>query len=266
MINGKFVVDATVHPFDCSQENWGDGYKQVLGGFHHHRLYNKVVEATEPDHPSQGRTFSLGQDIQAAGVPMARDGIRGFHLRPAHFMMYGGGDEVSGCSASGDNCFSAEDCIGLRIHGVTTRADAFCHGWMDETLYDGCSRNAINGFGVGKLGIQSATNFVTRGVLFDVARARGVRSPSIDDRVSVEDLVDCGAPALEPGDVALLRTGWRNIFYDHAENYGMHILELLDLEEPSEAGAGGFLFGMAPLRITAPRAARSIPSPSSSRS
>ena len=32
MLNGKFVVDATVHPFDYSEENWGDGYKQVIGG------------------------------------------------------------------------------------------------------------------------------------------------------------------------------------------------------------------------------------------
>jgi uncharacterized protein len=50
VLNGKFVVDATVHPFDYSEENWGDGYKQVMGGYHHHRLYNKVVESTRPDY------------------------------------------------------------------------------------------------------------------------------------------------------------------------------------------------------------------------
>jgi uncharacterized protein len=50
MINGKFIVDATVHPFDYGVDNWGNGYKQILGGYHHHRLYNKVVESERPEY------------------------------------------------------------------------------------------------------------------------------------------------------------------------------------------------------------------------
>jgi len=253
--------------------------------------------------PTTGQAISMGQDIQAAGVPMAQDGIRGFHLRPTHFMMYDGGDEASGCSTRGDNYFSAEDYLGLRIHGVTTHVDALSHGWKDETLYNGYSRNVINSFGAGKLGIQNATSFVTRGVLFDVARTQGVRSLAVDQRVTVEHLKACHDVVLEPGDAVVVRTGWRNVYYDDPQtydqlawpgldfeaaswlaaqdvvlvgadtvgvefaapgfveggsrghglllrDYGMYILELLDLEELSAAHVNEFLFMMAPLRIT----------------
>jgi len=49
VINGKFIADATVHPFDYSEPNWGNGYKQIEGAFHHHLLYNKALERTRPD-------------------------------------------------------------------------------------------------------------------------------------------------------------------------------------------------------------------------
>lgn len=252
--------------------------------------------------PSTGQVVSLGQDIKSDGVPMAMDGIRGFFLRPAHFMLYDGGDEASGCATRGDNYFSSEDYLGLRIHGSTTHVDALSHGWKDETLYNGFSRDEINSFGAGKLGIENASHFVTRGVLFDVARSRGVRSLEVDTLLTAEDLQACQETDITAGDAVIVRTGWRNVYYDNPEHYnqlawpglaldavewlakqdvvligadtvgvefaspgfvqtgsrghglllrdyGIYILELLDLEELSETGAGEFLFMMAPLRI-----------------
>lgn len=253
--------------------------------------------------PQTGQAFSLGQDIQPAGVPMASDGIRGFHMRPMHVMLYDAGDEACGCATRGDNYFSAEDYLGIRIHGSTTHVDGLSHGWKDQQLYNGYSSNTINSFGASKLGIQNATSFVTRGVLFDVARAKGVDSVPLDHEVTVDDLKACRVAGVTAGDAVLVRTGWRNVFYtDPAaydqlawpglnldavqwlaeqdvvligadtvgleianpgfvetgsrghgvllRDYGIYILELLDLEELSESGKTEFLFMMAPLRIT----------------
>jgi kynurenine formamidase len=253
--------------------------------------------------PRSGRAISLGQNIQSSGVPMAPDGIRGFYLRPSHLMLYDGGDEASGCATRGDNYFSAEDYLGIRIHGVATHVDGLAHGWKDEQLYNGYSRNTINSFGASKLGIEKATNFVTRGVLFDVAGAKGVESLPVDHAVTVDDLRACHETQLTPGDAVVVRTGWRNVYYSDPQtydqlawpgldfeavewlarqdvvlvgadtvgvefaspgfvqtgsrghglllrDYGIYILELLDLEEIARAGATEFLFMMAPLRIT----------------
>lgn len=253
--------------------------------------------------PRTGQAISLGQDIQPAGVPMASDGIRGFHMRPMHVMLYDGGDEASGCATRGDNYFSAEDYLGIRIHGATTHVDGLSHGWKDGQLYNGYSRNTVNSFGAGKLGIHNAKSFITRGVLFDVARVKGVESVPLDYEITVDDLKACGAVDITAGDAVVVRTGWRNVYYtDPGEydqlawpglgldtirwlaeqdvvligadtvgmeianpgfvdkgsrghgvllrDYGIYILELLDLEELSESGKTEFLFMMAPLRIT----------------
>jgi len=49
MINGKIVIDHVVHPFDYGEDNLGDGYKQVVGGYKHHRMYNRRVALANPD-------------------------------------------------------------------------------------------------------------------------------------------------------------------------------------------------------------------------
>jgi kynurenine formamidase len=252
--------------------------------------------------PRTGQIFSLGQNIQATGVPMAKDGIRGFYLRPMHMMLYDGGDEASGCATRGDNYFSAEDYLGIRVHGSTTHVDALSHGWKDERLYNGFHRNTVNSFGASKLGIENATSFVTRGILFDVAGSKGLSSVAIDYEITVADLQACNVGRIEPGDAVVVRTGWRNVYYSDPEqyeqlawpglgleavrwlaeqdvvlvgadtvgveiaspafvqtgsrghgvllcDYGIYILELLDLEELAANAATEFLFMMAPLRI-----------------
>ncbi|MGW0632108.1 amidohydrolase family protein [Streptomyces sp. NPDC002758] len=50
MINGQIVVDHVVHPFDYGEENLGNGRKQVLGGYKHHRLYNRRVAMANEDY------------------------------------------------------------------------------------------------------------------------------------------------------------------------------------------------------------------------
>ena len=65
MINGHIVIDHVVHPFDYGQENIGNGYKQVLGGYKHHRLYNRRVAASNPDYLLRQEEFITDFDHDA---------------------------------------------------------------------------------------------------------------------------------------------------------------------------------------------------------
>ena len=251
-----------------------------------------------------GQVFQLGQNIQADGVPMVKDGARGFWMRPMHLMVYDGGDEAAGVPTRGNDYFSAEDVVGFRIHGTTTHLDGLAHGWHHGQLYNGYGSAHVNSFGAAKLGIENVGQVVTRGVLFDVAGSKGV--PSLDEAypITIEDMRACGTPELRPGDVALVRTGWYNVYFDDPARYngawpgidtecaqwladqdvcivgadtvgvevlggsfgkegfacpvhgllirdhGIHLLELMHLEELAAAGVTEFCFMMAPLRIT----------------
>jgi kynurenine formamidase len=180
--------------------------------------------------PTRGEVCSLGQDIRPDGVPMTPDGVRGFYIRPMHVMLYDGGDEASGCSTRGDNYFSSEDYLGIRIHGSTTHVDALSHGWKDETLYNGFSRNEINSFGAAKLGIENAPHFVTRGVLLDVAASKGIPHIDLEYQITVEDLQASTDVAIEPGDAVLVRTGWSTVYYSDPDTYNQFAWPGLSLE------------------------------------
>jgi kynurenine formamidase len=297
-------------------ENWGRwGPDDELGALN---LVTPEKRETCMKLATRGQVFSLGQNIQASGVPMIKDGARGVFLRPIHMMIYDGGDEAAGLPTRGDGYFSAEDMLTIRIHGTTTHIDGLAHGWKDGQLFNGYPSNSVNSFGAGKLGIQNVQHIVTRGLLFDVAATKGVSHLSSGYAITVDDLKACATPPVERGDAVLVRTGWPTVFYgadpdqyheprpgvapeaaewlaeqdivllgcdnsgvevvptshgttgsSHASpalakpggfgnpvhsrllrDYGIYLLEMLDLEELAVAKISEFVFVLAPLRIT----------------
>jgi kynurenine formamidase len=169
--------------------------------------------------PATGQVFSLGQPIQSAGVPMVKDGARGFFIRPMHFMLYDGGDEAGGYPTRGDCYFSSEDFLALRIHGTTTHIDGLAHGWKHGQMYNGFDATCVSSFGAGKLGIENVEHIVTRGLLFDVAASLGVDHLEEGYAITVDDLKNCPTPPVEPGDAVLIRTGWYNVFFSDPDRY-----------------------------------------------
>jgi len=92
-----------------------------------------------------------------------------------------------------------------------THIDAFCHQAMDMTLYGGVRVSPAvqtpNGFT--QHGIDTVPPIITRGVLLDLAAARGDRLPE-RTLVGVRDLevaVRHQGTELRSGDVVLVRTG-----------------------------------------------------------
>jgi kynurenine formamidase len=93
-----------------------------------------------------------------------------------------------------------------------TQWDALAHVYYGGKFYNGYGTDVVTSRGVTKLGIEKwARGVVSRGVFFDVARARGVEWMQRGEAILVDDLEALErehAVRVEAGDVVIVRTGW----------------------------------------------------------
>jgi kynurenine formamidase len=104
---------------------------------------------------------------------------------------------------------SSADSVWLRIHGmVNTHADALSHVGAYEVGFNGIpfSDMVTMDEGAKRGAITDGLALVTRGVLADVPRLRGVEHLEPGDSVRAHELRQL-TPTLRPGDALLVRTG-----------------------------------------------------------
>jgi len=130
------------------------------------------------------------------------------NMTPLHFMTgTGEGAPAQGRGGSGDF-------IGVGIHGFNlTHIDALCHIFWNAKSYNGLDAKSVtNREKATKGGIQILENgVVTRGVLLDIAKVRGVDWMGPGDGITPEDLEaaeKAQGVEVRPGDALLYRTGW----------------------------------------------------------
>lgn len=99
---------------------------------------------------------------------------------------------------------------------VGTHIDALGHVSNGDRLYNGIdAAEVLTDWGLSKLGIDQAPPMITRGVLLDVATLDGGPHLEPGRVVTPEELEQAAARAgiaIEPGDFALIRTGWGRYF------------------------------------------------------
>jgi kynurenine formamidase len=95
---------------------------------------------------------------------------------------------------------------------VGTHIDALGHFSRGDMLYNGnCAADVVTDWGLDRLGIENAPPMITRGLLFDVAGVDGGPHLAPGRTVTPDDLkraADAGSFTVQPGDIALIRTGW----------------------------------------------------------
>lgn len=159
----------------------------------------------------KGKVYSLATDIREAGVPRLD-----FRSANQHFVRVFGGPTRA-------EALVADDTLVLGCHGTTTHIDALCHYWTgDNKLYNGYSGDLVEGRGARKLGIQNVKGIVTRGLLLDIAGAKGVKYLEGGYVITVKDLEDCCRKQgiqIQPGNVVLFRTGWPQTYDESPEKY-----------------------------------------------
>jgi kynurenine formamidase len=103
----------------------------------------------------------------------------------------------------------SDDAVSMPLQ-CATHWDALAHVSYGGRIYNGFPAESVDERGASRCGIANVRTLVTRGVLLDVARARGVERLPGGYAVTPEDLDAAEALAgvrVEPGDAVLLRTG-----------------------------------------------------------
>lgn len=107
---------------------------------------------------------------------------------------------------------SSADTFFISYHGYAhTHMDSLCHFFYKGQMYNGYSQDQVTSDGALKNGILNFKNgIVTRGILMDIARLKGVGYLEPGTRIYPEDLDAWEKKAhlkVGPGDVVFIRTG-----------------------------------------------------------
>ena len=91
-----------------------------------------------------------------------------------------------------------------------THWDSLAHASYLDRIYNGHPIESLTEAGAAKCGIGNVTKLVSRGVLLDVARAKGSDRLAVPYAITGDDLdaaCEFGKVTVSPGDVVLVRTG-----------------------------------------------------------
>jgi kynurenine formamidase len=114
----------------------------------------------------------------------------------------------------GDACFN-DDTVTMGLQAAT-HWDGLAHVGYEGLLYNGFPASSVTADrGVTKCGIHKVTSVVSRAILLDVARAKGVALLDGGYPITEADLeaaVELAGVRPEPGDIVLVRTGKMALF------------------------------------------------------
>ena len=117
----------------------------------------------------------------------------------------GVGAPTTGTGGTGDTFF-------MSYHGyIHTHMDTLCHFLYNGKMYNGYSQDVVTENGAGKNSILNFKNgIITRGILMDIPRLKGVDYLEPGTRIYPEDLDAWEKKAhikVGPGDIVFIRTG-----------------------------------------------------------
>jgi kynurenine formamidase len=150
-----------------------------------------------------GRSFALGLPLsEAEGI---QAGFIAGRVNPTRTMIA----VNEPLSADPEWICSSEDVVTLALQ-CATHWDALAHCSYGGLLYNGYPATSVDEQGAHRCGIHQLSTVVGRGVLLDVARARGLDVLAPGHPISPDDLdAACalGGVTVTPGDIVLVRTG-----------------------------------------------------------
>jgi kynurenine formamidase len=169
----------------------------------------KVLEAR--DLIKQGKLYQLGH-VYEAGMPMY--GTRHYSIRiPQAFPMPGKNQAVY-----------HDEIISGELGQIGTQFDGLGHLGIGDLFYNGNRRSEFaKAEGFTKLGIENVGAIVTRGVLIDVAKYKGVQQLAGNYEITPADLkgaLQKQGVSIKSGDVVLIHTGWGSLWMKDNAKFG----------------------------------------------
>jgi kynurenine formamidase len=193
----------------------------------------KVLEAK--DLIKQGTIYQLGH-VYESGMPMF--GTRHYSLRiPQAFAMPGRNQAVY-----------HDEVISGELGQIGTQFDGLGHLGIGDLFYNGNRRSEFaQAEGLMRLGIENVGPIVTRGVLIDVARFKGVEQLQGGYEITLADVqgaLQRERVEIRPGDVVVIHTGWGALwmkdnprFVESAPGIGIAAAQFLADKEVVVVGA-----------------------------
>lgn len=154
----------------------------------------------------RGVTFTLAIPLDSSG-PQINQPRR---FNPIHRMILTGPDFTTGAFKRPGGVGFADDMVIMALQ-CATQWDALSHCFLDGKLYNGYDANLVSSEGAKKNGIEKMARFiVTRGVLLDIPRVKGVEWLEPGYAVTADDLeaaTRAHRVTVGRGDALLVRTG-----------------------------------------------------------
>lgn len=186
--------------------NWGKwGADDQLGTLNYITTA-KIAEASGL--AKQGKVFSLALALDHRGPQRGSMG----RFNPVHTMLADGGDWAAGARLFANGFGGADDLVMMPLQ-CATHWDALSHIFDHGKLWNGYDASEVRSSGAARNGIEKvASRLVSRGVLLDIARFKGVESLDDGYAISANDLLSCveaqgSTSQVGTGDIVLLRTG-----------------------------------------------------------
>lgn len=140
---------------------------------------------------------------------------------------------------------------------IGTQLDGLNHLQIGDRFYNGWrARDIVEEWGTAKLGIETVPPVITRGVLADIAKSRGVTRLEAGDVITVPDLeaaLRAQETVVKRGDVLLFHTGWGALWEEDPVRFtsgepgvGMAVAEWLVEHRVAMTGADTWSFGAVP--------------------
>ncbi|MFD9881728.1 cyclase family protein [Streptomyces alboflavus] len=153
-------------------------------------------------------TVRSGRRVPLA-LPLRRDGVQTGSIpgrvNPLHTMV-----QINQPLFGPGSVATSDDTVTMGLQAAT-HWDALPHVSHSGVIYNGRPADTITAHGGARFsGIGTAASVVSRGVLLDVARAKGVERLPVAHAVTPEDLdeaAEFGGVTVGAGDVVLVRTG-----------------------------------------------------------
>jgi len=150
-----------------------------------------------------GKVYQLGR-VYEAGMPLY--GTRHYSLKIPYAFQMPGKNQAN----------YHDDIISGELTQIGTQFDGLGHLGIGELFYNGNKKSDfVTPDGFKKLGIENVGAIVTRGVLIDVAKYKGVPRLQSPYAITVADLTGAlqrEKMEIKSGDVVLVHTGWGSLW------------------------------------------------------
>ena len=155
-----------------------------------------------------GRRLSLAYPLRHDGI---QAGAIPGRVNPLHTMT-----AINEANLGDPDGFCSSDDVVTMALQAGTHWDGLGHVSYGGTLYNGVPAESVTARGSTVLGIEQVSSLTGRGVLLDVAGARGVERLGGGEVISAADLDGAAERAgvdIRPGDIVLIRTGWMQVLH-----------------------------------------------------